>query len=126
MNADIPGIITSPNYPRNYPHNTECIWLLRGTPGRQITFTFTNFDIESHSSCRYDFVEIRQGDNSNSSLAGRYCGTNLPNTVTSFGNSLYVRFLSDTSTSGTGFRATYTTATSGINLCLDTYIKLQV
>eukprot|EP00795_Rhopilema_esculentum_P014104 gene14104-5092_t len=122
VNADIPGVITSPNYPRNYPHNTECIWLLRGTPGRQITFTFTNFDIESHSSCRYDFVEVRQGDNSNSSLAGRYCGTNLPNTVTSFGNSLYVRFLSDTSSSGTGFRATYTTATSA---CGGTFTALN-
>ena len=33
--------------------------------------------------------------------------------MTSFGNTLYVKFVSDTSTSGTGFRASYTTATAG-------------
>ena len=114
MNADIAGFITSPNFPRNYPHNTQCVWVLRGTPGKKVTLTFTNMDIEAHSTCIYDYVELRQGDNGNSSLINRYCGTNLPAAVTSFGNSLYVKFLSDSSSSGTGFRAEYTTATAGM------------
>jgi len=112
VNADIAGFITSPNFPRNYPHNTQCVWVLRGTPGKKVTLTFTNMDIEAHSTCIYDYVELRQGDNGNSSLINRYCGTNLPAAVTSFGNSLYVKFLSDSSSSGTGFRAEYTTATA--------------
>lgn len=113
MNADIPGVITSPNYPRNYPHNTQCIWVLRGTPGRKVTLTFTNFDVEAHGTCSYDYIELRQGDNANASLINKYCGSNLPPSVTSFGNSLYIKFRSDISTSGTGFRAEYTTATAG-------------
>ena len=114
VNADIPGVITSPNYPRNYPHNTQCIWVLRGTPGKKVTLTFTNFDVEAHGTCAYDYLELRQGDNANASLINRYCGLNLPPSVTSFGNSLYVKFQSDSSSSGTGFRAEYTTATAGI------------
>lgn len=114
MNADVPGVIMSPNYPRSYPHNTRCVWLLRGTPGRKVTLTFTNFGLEAHSSCNYDYLELRQGDNANASLINRYCGTTLPPTVTSFGNSLFVKLVTDASTSGIGFRAEYTTATSGI------------
>ena len=113
LNADIPGVIFSPNYPNPYPHSTRCVWVLRGTPGRKVTLTFTNFDVEAHSSCSYDYVELRQGSNANSTLINRYCGANLPPTTTSFGNSLYVKFVTDSSTDGTGFRAQYTTATAG-------------
>ena len=52
------GNITSPNYPNNYPTSTECVWVLRVPVGR-ISVIFTDFVVEDHSSCRYDFVEIR-------------------------------------------------------------------
>eukprot|EP00794_Sanderia_malayensis_P003246 gene3246-3727_t len=112
VNADTPGAITSPNYPNNYPHLANCVWVLRGTPGRKVTLTFTNFDIEQHTACNYDYVEVRQGDNANSTLVGKFCGSNVPSAITSFGNSLYVRFFSDQSSSARGFRAQYTTETA--------------
>ena len=31
--------IASPNYPRNYPDNTRCVWLLKFTKGSQIEVT---------------------------------------------------------------------------------------
>ena len=112
INADVPGVITSPNYPNFYSHSSRCIWVLRATPGRKVTMTITNFDVEQQASCDYDYLEVRQGATSNSSLVGRYCGSSLPPAITSFGNELYVMFVSDISTAMHGFRAQYTTATA--------------
>ena len=113
VNADVAGTISSPSYPRNYPHSSDCVWILRATPGRNVTLTFTNMNVEEHASCNYNYVEVRQGDNSNSSVIGKYCGTKLPYAITSFGNTLYVRFVSDSSSTRPGFRAEYTSATAG-------------
>ena len=52
------GNITSPNYPNNYATSSECVWVLTVPSGR-ISILFTDFFIEDHSNCVYDFVEIR-------------------------------------------------------------------
>ena len=45
-------------------------------------------------------------------LSGKYCGTEVPHPVTSFSNGLVVNFVSDSSVSKKGFRATYAASTS--------------
>lgn len=53
------GVITSPNYPDNYPHQRECTWTITAPEGNQILLNVTNFSLENHPNCNYDFLEIR-------------------------------------------------------------------
>lgn len=50
--------LTSPNYPGYYAHRRFCKWEIRVTPGRRITLTFNDLDIEEHERCRYDAVMV--------------------------------------------------------------------
>ncbi len=54
------GIITSPNYPRNYEHNTNCVMTIVVTGNKVITLYFTDMDIEGTygAHCSYDYIEV--------------------------------------------------------------------
>ncbi|XP_050407117.2 cubilin, partial [Patella vulgata] len=107
------GIVISPNYPNAYTHNAQCVWTIRVTPGDTISLTFTNMDLESQASCRYDFVEVRDGDEQTSPVIGKYCGTNIPSVLSSSSNVIWIMFKSDASQRGSGFRATWEAACGG-------------
>lgn len=63
--------------------------------------------LEFHHSCRYDYVEVRDGDSINSGVIGRFCGNNRPAPIQSSGNSLHVLFVSDGYKNFDGFFATF-------------------
>ena len=65
--------------------------------------TFDSFDLESHTSCRYDYVEV-----SYDSFSQRHCGSSIPGPFTSTGSSMVVKFHSDHINTGTGFSAVWT------------------
>uniref|UniRef100_A0A3Q3MXM2 Cubilin n=1 Tax=Mastacembelus armatus TaxID=205130 RepID=A0A3Q3MXM2_9TELE len=111
--TDSEGIIISPNWPNNYAHNRQCIYLIRLPAGEQVALNFTHLDIESHSSCTFDYVEVRDGRMETDPLIGKYCGSTLPAPILSSSNSLWIRFKSDSSVSRAGFRAIYTVACGG-------------
>ena len=50
---------------------------------------------------------MREGGDDEAPLIGRYCGNTLPSEHVSSGNEIYVRFKTDHSVSGTGFRIRY-------------------
>lgn len=52
------GIITSPGHPTNYPHGTNCTWYISVDPGNLIRLTFDTFNLEYHSGCNYDYLEV--------------------------------------------------------------------
>ena len=56
---------------------------------------------------RYDYVEVHEGNDEDAPLVGRFCGTTLPAEHVSSGNEVFVRFKTDHSVSGTGFRIRY-------------------
>ena len=58
------GVLTSPDYPDNYPHNRNCTWTITVPAGHQISINFTTFSLESHARCQYDYLEIRSGTTS--------------------------------------------------------------
>ena len=71
-----------------------------------------DFDIEAGwISCDYDYLEIRDGDNSNSTVLGRYCGDSsvTPDPILSSYNQLYMTFVTDGSVQNRGFVLNYTT-----------------
>lgn len=59
--SGVEGSFSSPGYPLNYPHNKECIWNIRGAPGSSIQLTIHDFDVEHHTSCNFDTLEVGSG-----------------------------------------------------------------
>lgn len=54
---------------------------------------------------RYDWLEVRDGDNEKAPLIGsRMCGTSSSNEMISSGNQLFIKFHSDYSVTRTGYR----------------------
>ncbi|MCJ8728547.1 hypothetical protein PDJAM_G00005700 [Pangasius djambal] len=101
------GIIISPNWPNNYAHNKQCIYLIRLPRSEQVALNFTHMDLEPHNGCEFDYVEVRDGPGETAPLFGKYCGTTLPAPILSSANALWIRFKSDSSVSRAGFRAVY-------------------
>lgn len=58
---ETPSFLFSPNWPMNYRNLEDCIWLIRA-PGSTVEFNILALDIESHSSCNYDKLIIRDGE----------------------------------------------------------------
>lgn len=55
--------------------------------------------------CKYDYVEIRSGLSSDSKLHGKFCGTEVPEVITSQYNNMRIEFRSDNTVSKKGFKA---------------------
>lgn len=53
------GVITSPNYPNDYPHGRDCEYTITVETGHQIHLNITDFSLEHHHTCNYDYLEIR-------------------------------------------------------------------
>ena len=56
--SNVGGTVSSKNYPGNYDNYYDEEWTLEGPDGHIIQLTFESFDIEDHSSCGYDWVEV--------------------------------------------------------------------
>lgn len=97
--------IQSPNWPDHYRPSKECIWQVKADENHQISLRFDAFDLESHDSCAYDYIEIHDGDNIYSNLIGRFCGNRIPDTILSSSQSLLVKFVSDSDVNRGGFLA---------------------
>ncbi|XP_015260854.1 PREDICTED: cubilin-like, partial [Cyprinodon variegatus] len=107
------GYLSSPGWPDIYPHNMDCIIILKAPQNNSISFFFNDFDVESHNSCDFDYLEIRNGSTADSQLIGRFCGQTLPSPIFPQTNQLYLRFKSDFSASRDGFDATWTSSPHG-------------
>jgi len=42
------GEITSPNWPREYPTNKQCVWQIVAPPQHKITIEFDKFELEGN------------------------------------------------------------------------------
>lgn len=101
------GNFTSPNYPKSYSKDSECMWTIVVAPQDTIELRFHEFHLENSGSCNYDFVEIRQGRTPVSPLIGKYCASTIISPFTSTGNSLFIRLVTDGTVNEKGFRATW-------------------
>nr|VZI15896.1 unnamed protein product [Spirometra erinaceieuropaei] len=55
------GDISSPDYPNNYPPNSNCIWRIEVPVGFSVLLNFESFDIEEEKDCSFDYLEIYDG-----------------------------------------------------------------
>ncbi len=105
------GDISSPNDIEDgkYKHNLLCDYVIRMPLGTRVRIEFTKFELEESQNCKFDKIEIFEGQSSESEegLIGRYCGTNKPNVITSLTNVVTVKFTTDWSGSEEGFQLSY-------------------
>ncbi|GAV01451.1 hypothetical protein RvY_12161 [Ramazzottius varieornatus] len=100
------SVISSPNFPSNYPANSSCFWLIdTGNFDREVELTFTEFSTEKDK----DFMTVLSASplqSSAVSLAALSGDISSPLTFRSTNGLLLVKFSSDASLQGKGFTAT--------------------
>ena len=103
------GVVYSPNFPWSYPSDILCVWRIRAPTGQRVKLTFIKFNLETSSSCAYDYVKVLDGYYTQ---LGKYCGFQIPSSISSSSSSLTVEFHSDSSSTFSGFLALYQTGYS--------------
>ncbi|KAM9312412.1 uncharacterized protein PAF06_010357 [Gastrophryne carolinensis] len=103
------GTISSPNWPKtNYPSGVSCSWHVVAPKQQVIEVSFGKMDIEEDSRCRYDYLAVYNGGQTDSNnQIGKFCGDTPPETVYSDSNELLLQFVSDLSVTAGGFEVTY-------------------
>ncbi|XP_049473083.1 CUB domain-containing protein 2 [Panthera uncia] len=102
------GNFSSPNFPRLYPYNTECSWLIVVAEGSSVLLTFHAFDLEYHDACGFDYLEVYNGASGDKgNLLGRFCGRVPPPPFTSSWHVMSIVFHSDKHVASRGFSAGY-------------------
>lgn len=99
------GVLTSPEYPSNYPSSMECRWVIRASGPAAIKLVFMDFQVEDSEGCPYDYVAVLGVPGP--AEGHRYCGRTRPPTLVSLGRELQVVFKSDFNIGGRGFKAYY-------------------
>ena len=95
--------IISPNYPRNYDSGKDCQITINLS--ERVRISFEAFDIESHSSCTKDYIQVREGDSANSkSISPKLCGNTIPDAIESSNKSMTLIFHTDGSGVQSGFK----------------------
>ena len=95
--------IISPNHPSNYESSKVCQITIRFS--ERVRIRFEAFNLESHPSCNYDYIQVRDGDNANSNQIGsNLCGTTIPDAIESSGQSMTLIFRTDGSVARSGFK----------------------
>lgn len=103
------GEITDGSGEQDYANNSSCLWQITVEEGKQVSFSFTEFDTEA----AVDFVYLFDGESSiPGNLIAKFSGPEIPPQVTSRSNSVLVWFVTDGRQSGSGWKMTYS-ATSG-------------
>ena len=94
-------VITSPNYPSNYPHSlTNCGWTIKGSQdGRSSVIYFQDFRIEQS----WDQVRLYLDGN----LHGTFSGSSMTDEPFSFTQEARVTLTTDSNIHYRGFRATF-------------------
>ncbi|XP_051997874.1 procollagen C-endopeptidase enhancer 2-like [Xyrauchen texanus] len=126
------GSLKTPNWPESdYPAGISCSWHISVETNMVIEVKFEKLDLESDTYCRYDYVALfNGGETDDSRRIGKFCGTLPPDVVVTNGNELLVHFVSDLSVTAAGFMAHYNsihrgtrTPTSGLEAASGPRVK---
>jgi len=101
-----------------YPNNAACTWLIQAHGSDQIVKA--NLTLHTDSLAKGDSIEVRDGNNMNASLIGKFTSplesTKLFHIFSSSGQNLWIGFRSDEELTGAGFEITFSSVnkTKGI------------
>uniref|UniRef100_A0A3Q3WE29 Uncharacterized protein n=1 Tax=Mola mola TaxID=94237 RepID=A0A3Q3WE29_MOLML len=99
------GFVGSEGFPSLYKPNSKCTWRITVPEGNVVTLSFRIFDIEADSQCRYDYLDVYNGQSNLVQKLGRFCGTFRPGSLISTTNTMMLEMVSDEGTQGRGFVA---------------------
>ena len=88
-------------------NNQDCKAVVKFAKGQRVSVEFQAFSVEdrwTRWSCRYDWLEIRDGSDSSANLLAKKCGNQPPPPIYSTGNTLYLHFHTDHSKTRSGFQ----------------------
>ncbi|XP_044211443.1 inactive serine protease PAMR1-like [Thunnus albacares] len=91
----------------SYPTNARCEWRVQAQRGSSVELRFSQISLESDHNCRYDYIEVRDGDELSSPVIGRFCGDQPPPPIKSSRNILHILFSSDGYNNFDGFVLTF-------------------
>lgn len=115
LNTSDYGVVSDGSGTSNYCNNSNCSWLIQPPNATSISLNFTEFDLEQASTdgnSIYDVVEVYEGSSTSANLIGKFTGSNIPQTITSSGGSMFIKFTSDISDTFQGWSAYYTSTQS--------------
>ncbi|XP_052094750.1 deleted in malignant brain tumors 1 protein-like [Mytilus californianus] len=99
--------LSSPNFPSNYPLNTDCTWdITTKNTNANVILKILFMDIEYEPSCGYDYITITESG----STTTKHCTEDVwepTYTYTSSGNYFHIEFKSDNASPKRGFLLSY-------------------
>ena len=104
------GTLMSPFYASGlgYPTDITVIWRLKVPQGQIIILNFMDFRLEpSGPNCGNDYIAVRDVGDLNDALLGKFCGIQSLLTLCSKTSSLVLQLSSDSTSSGKGFLAKF-------------------
>ena len=118
-------MVTSPNFPGNYPNNLEKTDTIQVEQGLILSLQFIAFDIEAEYdydfeeydidyesfTCPYDHLTITDGDGT--TLMEKSCGTTIPADIRSTSNIVNLLFITSSEQTSTGWSVSWSAVTSG-------------
>ncbi|XP_055601686.1 cubilin homolog [Uranotaenia lowii] len=109
-------VITSPNFPEvPHPHS-ECVWTIMAPAGETMKFEFEQFTLKYSSMCSIEYVELRDGGTSSSALMAKSCGSESIASRLTTSNMLRIRYFTDVTDPGNGFKLRVTISQCGGSL----------
>lgn len=110
------GTVQSSNFPNNYPNNEYCTWEIRVPQGKKVRIDFEEFRTEEGKDKLFIY------DTGSVMPMIVFSGIkDKPRALTSSGNSLRVRFVSDGANVNNGFKLSYK-QTGRINICRHSFV----
>lgn len=100
------GIVTDGSGIANYGNNANCKWVISPTGATKITLNFTAFNTQTN----IDRVYVYDGPDDTSPLLATLSGNSLPSTLSTTNGvgAMCIKFVSDASTTLSGWSANYT------------------
>ncbi|KAF4529657.1 hypothetical protein B566_EDAN017693, partial [Ephemera danica] len=108
--------ISSPNYPRIPPLNTECEWVFIAPQGHRLRVDFIDhLDFATRPNprrCEKAYVEFHDGSSALSTPLGRFC-RDKSSSIWSTDNAIYIHYFTNVENPRTGFKVNVSIAKCG-------------
>ena len=108
----VKGVVSSPNYPGNYPHNLRKTEKIEVQEGLVLALKFTEFHIQSQSTCDFDHLAITEADGT--ILLKRRCGSFMPPPLVSKSNIVIIHFSTNSNGAQSGWSLSWSALPKGV------------